>query len=239
MKNVSQPTIWLLLGGFALLSGAGASYYQYGSYSDEVKKQRDLSRLVVAPAEVQAERDKTAQELADAQSKLVHLEKGVPGFAYIPTLLKELEEFGKAHGIDVFGVRPIPSSEPTKDQNKEKEKRRPKAYVELLIEVKGRGQYGNVMRFITDLQKFPKILGVDMVTLSPKIDTSDRNLTALDLTLSIKAYLFPPGKDDPVWTGAPADAPIPDANNVPPANSGTSKPGAAKPGAAGEIVAKR
>ena len=47
-------------------------------------------------------------QLTQLQTKLAHLEQGVPDAAYVPTMLKDLELAGKQHGIEVTGLRPMP-----------------------------------------------------------------------------------------------------------------------------------
>lgn len=201
MKNVKRHVFWFGMSGLAFVVGAAATYFQHGAYAQEIQEQKRLSKLVVSPADVQAERDKTARELAEAQARLEHLERGVSEMQYVPTLLKELEAFGKEHDIEVLGVRPMPSQEPAKT----KTKRRPKDYVEIMIEVKGRGMYEAVNRFVADLQKFPKIVAARTVSLSPKSDPAQPDTLALDVTIELKAYLFPPSKAQASDSGAPAD----------------------------------
>jgi hypothetical protein len=143
------------------------------------------------------------------------LEQGVPEFAYVPTLLKELEAFGISNGIEVFGVRPMPNPVQTP---KDKEKKRiQKAYIELLIEVKGRGRYENVMRFIQGLKAFPKIVASKAVSLSPRNDSQSENTSELDVTVELKTFLFPPKQD----ALPPADLPGADSGGTATAPDGT------------------
>jgi Tfp pilus assembly protein PilO len=125
---------------------------------------------------------------------LKHLEEGIPDFAYIPSLMTELEKAGKQFGIKILGVRPIPKPmTPGKKGDSSK-----KAYEELAIEVKGFGNYGSVMRFVNSLQQFPKIVAARSVQLTPKADPGQMR-PDLDVVVELRAYVFPEAK--------PADKP--------------------------------
>lgn len=174
-----------------LVVGGGLCYMQWGSLTDQQNATEKVRTEVKPTSEVE-------KMLAESQSKLIatttnlkHLEAGVPDFAYVPTLLSELEKWGKDNGIQVLGVRPIPKPVTAKDKDKtDGDRPRKKAYEELDIEVKGRGTYGDTMRFMTSLEKFPKIIAARTVTMTPKNDANGMT-QGLDLVIEIRAYVFP------------------------------------------------
>lgn len=192
-KKPSKPTIWLVLTALVAFVGAGGMYMQYSSYSSIEVERNKLKKEVKRPYQVQEELDDIKKQVEEGQQKLEHLEKSVPAFAYVPTLLKELETFGREHGLEVFGVRPIPKQESAKDKKSGKQKKQP--YVELVIEVKGRGSFAAVSEFVNALQAFPKIVAARAVSLKPKNEPG-LNSDVLDMTIELKTYLFRPSKEE-------------------------------------------
>lgn len=192
MKKTPKPTLWLALTAAIALVGAGGMYMQYGSYSDLGSEEVKLRRLARRPYQVEEELSKIMGDVQVAQQQLIHLEKAVPAFAYVPTLLKELESFGRQHGLEIFGVRPMPKQE-AKDKKGAKKKKEP--YVELVIEVKGRGSYDAVSSFVHGLQTFPKIVAARAVSLQPK-NESNVSTDILDMTIELKTYLFRPSQEE-------------------------------------------
>lgn len=191
MKRGPNPKIFLAMAAGTVLVGGGLCYMQWGSLSDQQAANEKIKAEVKPTTEVQ-------KMLADSQAKLTamttnlkHLEEGVPDFAYVPTLLSELEKWGKDNGIQVLGVRPMPKPVTAKDKDKTSGDRpRKKVYEELDIEVKGRGSYGDTMRFMTSLEKFPKIIAARTITMTPKNDANGTT-QGLDLVIEIRAYVFP------------------------------------------------
>lgn len=198
MKRSRAPQLFLILAAVALAAGAGGTFLQYQELSDKWDKVAELKREARDPKDIQADLDKTREELVKSKTELEHLEKSVPAFAYIPTMLRELEQFGKQNGIEVLGVRPIPKPEP-----KDKKKKKREAYEEIAIEVKGRGDFKSSQQFVTALQKFPKIVGVRSVSLQPKSEPGEAVSRRLDMTIELRAYLFAPAAEEKI--AFPAD----------------------------------
>lgn len=185
MKKGPNPKLFLIMGVTTLVAGAGGVYVQYGTLSSTEARIQTLKKDVRDPKSMQAEVDQSAKQLADCLTELNHLEKGVPETAYIPTLLTDLEKSGNANGIKVTGVRPVPKVAAKDD----KATRKP--YDELDIEVKGTGNYASVMKFVSALNSFPKIVAARMVTLSPKSDSSKTGPgDTLDVQIQLRAYIF-------------------------------------------------
>jgi Tfp pilus assembly protein PilO len=155
-------------------------------------KSKDAKHLSKELADSQA-------SLKDSATKLQYLEQGVQDYAYVPTLLSELDKLGKANGIDVVGVRPIAKPPSIKKEDPDAEKPKKKTYDELDIEVKGRGKYRSVMNFLEALAKFPKIVASRTVELSPK-NTPGSTGSALDVTINLRAYVFSSAQPAPKTT---------------------------------------
>lgn len=194
-KRGPNPKIFLILTIITVLAGSGLSYMQFTSYSEVKDDVETLKKTAKDPAQVQSELDDVILKLNDTRAKLTHLEQGVPEMEYVPTLLKELEKLGKECGIEVTGVRPVPvQAKPApKNENGEATKAKRKPYNELDIEVKGRGNYGSVMKFINGLTVFPKIVAARTVSMQPKVDnrTGVAGAPKLDVTIELRSYLFP------------------------------------------------
>ncbi len=201
-----NPKIYMILAIATILTGSGLSYMQYSSYSEVKADVEKLKATAKDPADVQTELDDMILKLNDTRAKLTHLERGVPAMEYVPTLLKELETLGKACGIEVTGVRPVPvqPKPAVKNESGESTKAARKPYNELDIEVRGRGHYGSVMKFINGLTMFPKIVAARTVSLQPKMDhkAGASVIPKLDVTIELRSFLFPIDgekvKEDPV-----------------------------------------
>lgn len=195
MRSGPNPKKMMLASAGMVLLGLGIVYF---GYTKKVQAEGEVTALraeVKDEAEVQAELDDAKLTLDECATKLQHLEQGVPEFAYVPTLMTELEQTGKLNGIKVLGVRPmIKSVVPTKVTTGEQVITEKKAYEELTIEVKGIGNYGSIMRWVNGLQQFPKIVAARSVSMAPKNDPG-RGGFPLDVTVELRAYVFRQPKD--------------------------------------------
>jgi len=218
IKRSKTPQVFFVLAALTLTAGAVGSFFQYQEISDQKESVKELRKDARDTADIKSELEKTNEEVTRSKSEIEHLEKGVPAFAYIPTMLRELEMFGKENGIDVLGIRPIPKVD-AKDKNGKPKK---KAYEEIAIEVKGRGLFKNVQAFIGALEKFPKIVGARAVSLTPKNDPGETKGKLLDVTIELRTYLFPPAEGEVLEPSK-----LPGANGDPMASS-KSEPNSAK-----------
>ena len=178
-----------------LVLGVGASYFGYSQMSGVQGEVATLKSEVKDEKAVQQELDAAKTKLDECAVKLKHLEANVPQLAYIPTLMTELEKSGKAFGIKILGVRPMVKQTGMGKKESDPTTGTKKAYEEMSIEVKGLGTYGSVMRWIESLQNFPKIVAARSVQLSPKMEAGQQG-TSLDMTVELRAYVFPEKKAD-------------------------------------------
>jgi Tfp pilus assembly protein PilO len=207
MKKQPNPKVFLALAALSLTGGATAVAFQYLALTETTENVAKLKKDALDEKDLAANLAKSVEQLKTTSAKLNHLEKGVPETAYVPTLLTELEKFGKSRNIEVLGVRPLET--PKGKPGSEKEKAAAKPYNELAIEIKGRGTYGNAMRFVQSMRSFPKIVAVRTVTLSPKTGNEAASLGTLEITLELRAYVFPlPTVDE---ASAEGSAPAPPA----------------------------
>ncbi len=224
MSSTPKPMLYVVMAFVSLLGGGGAVYWQYSQLEETQAQVDTLSKKLKDAKAIEAQLQTSVGKLQESSEKLKHLEMGVPEIAYIPTLLTELENVGKQHGIQVLGVRPMPPKAEAK--GKPGEPKQKKSYEELDIEVKGRGRYGAVLQFLAALQSFPKIVSVRTATLVPKRELNDKGVANLDVTVELRAYLFPPSKDEIKLADSvsPAAHPVQSPTAVPGQTSGGAKP---------------
>ena len=193
MKMNLTPKAFYVLTGVVVAVGAGLMWMTNSSISDQSNHIATLKKELKDEKAVMRELDEAKKKVDDLKFKLVHLEAGVQDFAYIPTMLKELEQFGKQYNLEIIQVKPIVTPPPTgKEKGLDKQK---SAYQELNVNVKGRGSYQDSLRFLEAIKVFPKIVAVRTVSLSPHLDNSTKKIgkPVLELELELRAYAF---KDD-------------------------------------------
>ena len=189
MRKGPNPKVFMLMAVGAVVVGGALTFTGYNGMSSAVADLRNVQGQVKNSATLQKELADSQASLQDCASKLQHLEVGVQDYAYIPTMLSELDKLGRASGIDVLGVRPVPKAA-SKKATGDSESTKKKAYDELDIEVKGEGSYRSVLNFLGALGKFPKIVAARTVDLEPKT-VPGQTSTTLDVTIDLRAYVFP------------------------------------------------
>lgn len=194
MKANLTPKTFYILTGVVSAIGIGLLWMTNSTISDQSAHIETLRKELRDEKEVQAELEEAKKRVGDLKFKLNHLEEGVQQFAYIPTMLKELEQFGKRNKVQIIQVKPVAAPPTTKEQDKEK---RRSAYEELNVNVKARGSYEDSLRFLQAIKVFPKIVAVRTVSLSPQsANTNDKTKPrkpTLEIELELRAYAF---KDD-------------------------------------------
>ncbi len=188
MKMNFTPKTFYILTGVVVAVGAGLMWITNTSIAEQNDNIAKLRKELRDEKEILAERDEAKKRVDDLRFKLVHLEQGVQDFAYIPTMLKELEQFGKKNNLEIVLVKPNVTPAPLgKDGEKIKS-----AYKELNVTIKGRGSYEDSLRFLQAIKVFPKIVAVRTVSLSPHVTTSTNKSAkpVLEIDLELRAYAF-------------------------------------------------
>lgn len=227
MSKLPNTTVYFGLSGLVFLLAGGYAFSLFGAIGDKGGELARLKAEAMRPEDLQAELEAAQLESAQSAAQLAHLEKSVPEVAYVPTMLKELEQFGKASGVQVFGVRPFIAVTSEKD----KKRKLAKPYTELSIEIKGKGKYRSVLKFVEAMKTFPKIVAVRTVGINPKaMTTGEMGYSNLDITIELRAYLFKPQKGEEL--AFPIEIVKPEGDKSPkPGEVRTD--GAPKPGASG------
>ncbi len=192
MKATPSPKLFLMLTAGTILLGGGAVYLQVSALGDLQTRTDTLKKEVKDEKTVRADLAVSQTKVDDIKTKLAHLEEGLPDAAYVPTMLKELESTGKQNGIEVLGVRPTVVPTTKKDLEAAK-----KPYEEIGIEIKGRGRYEDVLKFLKAMNTFPKIVATKTVSITPKTSTDKpHEKPTLDVSIEVKAFLFKKPKVD-------------------------------------------
>jgi Tfp pilus assembly protein PilO len=190
MKVTLSPKTFYILSGAVVVVGAGMIWMTNSSISDQSNHIATLRKELRDEKEVQAELADSKKRVEDLKFKLVHLEQGVQDFAYIPTMLKELEQFGKKNNLEIVEVKPIPTPPPTEKEKQSKKEK--SAYQELNVHIKARGSYEHSLAFLEAIKIFPKIVAVRTVSLAPHLNSSAIKTAkpVLELELDLRAYAF-------------------------------------------------
>jgi Tfp pilus assembly protein PilO len=166
------------------------------------ENQVDNSRKVVEKL------DTTERQFKALECQLTMLETSVSKAAYIPTLLKQLENSGKSVHLRVIGVRPEKAqpapppvvasgnSEGSTDENAPPKtaavKKKTPTYDALKIDIEVEGSYWNTMMFLQKLTLFPKIVAVDSIQINPNSLLNKAKVSPnLSVQLSVRAFVFP------------------------------------------------
>lgn len=199
MKRAPNMRIVTAITIVACVAGVGACFYQYSALNEAVARVDSLQKKSKSEKTLKAQALRTATQLKQCSDRLAHLELSVPDFAYVPTLLQELENVGRQNALEVLGVRPVAKADKKDGKDKTSDK---KPYQDLKIEVKGRGTYKAVSDFVKALKTFPKIVAVRTLTLTPKNEPNSKTASSkLDVTLELKTYVFPPADDTTAKVG--------------------------------------
>jgi Tfp pilus assembly protein PilO len=175
------------------VGGAGLVGFKYSSLKSDQARVTSLQQQTQDESAVQEQLTRSQQDLEGARASLTHLEQGIPSTAYIPTMLQELEKTGRSCGISVTGVRPVPkavAASNTAQASDGSEAIQKPAYDEISIEVKGRGNYASVRKFVKALETFPKIVGAHTIDIVPCLEPKDAMQGLVDITVGLHAYLF-------------------------------------------------
>jgi Tfp pilus assembly protein PilO len=234
--------MYLALG--TVVVGGSLCYFEYTRLGDVERRVSKLRTEVSDPKAVKTRLDQSSMKLEGAQQSLMHLEANVSSAAYVPSLLRDLDGYGKQNGIAVTGVRPAPKK-PGDDEAKSKNQ---KPYDELSIQVTGQGDFDSIENFVANLPKFPKIVAARMISIEPARTSGPEKKTGLlNMTVELKAYVFKadapatttattsgPGTPVPntaiTGAGAPATASATtSATGSAPSTGGPSKPGSPAP----------
>ncbi|MGV3720677.1 MAG: type 4a pilus biogenesis protein PilO [Actinomycetota bacterium] len=219
----TKATIALLGGVLALvIIGTGAIvWFQQKKLTETVVILKAREAEKADGHKIARQRDEMRVALEQDRAELLYLENGVSDAAYVPTLLKQLEELASTTHNRVLGVRPIADTrgptriEQRRDPNAqakagsssaEKEEAPPEPYTRLAIQVSLVGSYQSSQAFVDRLTRFPKIVSVEELQLRPQHAVglpAAKDQGLLDVEVKLTAFIM---KDAPAAVSSDASA---------------------------------
>ncbi len=202
-QRLEQFAKLLSIGLIGLLALSVGSVYLPFSMVQQARqqvaeRQQQLDKARQAPQQLRL----LQQQHENALRELRFLEQGVSQAAYIPTMLKQIEQTARQLQLEIVAVRPQQNQQQSgqttqsgsSQGNQQGNGAAParKAYEEQLIEVSLQGRFWSLMSFLRQLDEFPKILAVQSLNAQakPKIDQPNAN-PDLEIRMTIKAFIFP------------------------------------------------
>lgn len=196
--NPSKKALGIMTGGAVLLFLAcGLLFFNLNSRLNTLQARVDEKEQKLAGSrKIARQLSDVEQEYQDAQAKLAILESGVSTKAYVPTLLRQIEDLGKSVNLRVVGVRPkAPEVQPapvskSADGEKPKEKKKVDPYDKLDIDINVNGKYWDVVRFLDKITCFPKIIAVNNLKINQLAQDKAKGSPTLDVQLNTTAFIL-------------------------------------------------
>ncbi len=187
-KLVKVLSIFVLI---TLLLSVGSLYLPYRSYTlvQETleEKRKELEQAQQATSQLRL----VQEQYEKAKRDLQFLERGVSQAEYIPTMLQQIEQTAKNLNLKIVAIRPQQPSQNSQEEEKEKAK---KPYEEQPIEISLQGNFWSLMRFLKQLDEYPKILAIQTLQVQSKVQ-SQPNAPAsvnpeLEIRAQVRAFIF-------------------------------------------------
>jgi len=199
IKPSKRILIGLVIISAILFLGMGFGYWSMATKLHKLHVEVAKKQEALANSEQTARRvDVVREEYSNAVAQLRFLEQGVSTKAYIPTLLRQVEELGRDVNLRVVGVRPqVAQEKPALPPGGEETKKAPKVapkpepYDKLDIDLEIQGKYWDVASFLYRITSFPKIIAVRSIQASPvsQMETGSGS-PILSVKLSTRAYIL-------------------------------------------------
>jgi hypothetical protein len=206
----TRTTIGLMGGALALvvLATGGLLWVQNNALTETLRQVEAKEAEVQDGQRRERRREEALSTLEADREQLRFLESGVSDAAYVPTLLKQIEELAVQTNNRVLGVQPQRVQEaPNRLQQRrdpeaqasgeggadDKEKpQKAEPYTPLGIQITLVGGYRSTQAFIERLTQFPKIVAVEEMQLRPhRGGPSEKDASALlDVEINLVAFVM-------------------------------------------------
>lgn len=191
----------LSLGLLITLVGSVGSIYLPFSFLQEAQRQWTARQQQLQQARQAPQQLRLLQlQYENAMRELRFLEQGVSQAAYIPTMLKQIEQLAQQLGLKIVGIRPQQnnsSSASTQTQQNQSNSQTntqqlpKKAYEDQIIEINLQGRFWSLMSFLKQMDEFPKILAVQTLSAQTKIKPEQEVTNPeLEIRMTVKAFIF-------------------------------------------------
>jgi len=205
--KVSKNTITFLIGALVLMVVVfGGLFWLQRSALDQASRTLKAREAELNDGKRVAARQAMADQLLEQDRQQIRfLESGVSNAAYVPTLLKQLEDLASGTHNKVLGVRPTgvtkapsrlqqrrdPDAQGDAAGDDKKEKAPEEPYTRLVIEVNLIGTFQSSQQFVSRLMRFPKIVAVDELQLQPHRAAGPKDPSGqLDVRLKLTAFVM-------------------------------------------------
>jgi Tfp pilus assembly protein PilO len=148
-----------------------------------------------------ASRPQLETEYSDLQERLAVLEPSLPNYAYVPTLLRQLERLAGETNNKIDGIKPqrarakpTPKKTATAGDTARRGQQAappppPVPYDSVDIDVGLQGTYWTTIKFLESLQKFPKMLAVNEMSVKPTSTATTGGSPQLGVQITVKAVV--------------------------------------------------
>lgn len=230
----SKRLIGALAGVLVIIVGGTATLWwaQRNALAATLRELREKRAELEDSQLVVRRREQALAALEKDRSELRYLETGVSEMAYVPTLLKQLEERAVRTRNRVLGVRQQATEvAPTRLQQRrdpeaqakaeegggnsggqsDEKKMKEEPYTPLRIQVNLVGSFASTQAFLQELMRFPKIVSVDEMQIRPHTSSDPKEAAAslLAVELKVTAYVM---KERP--TGQPQLTALADTGGI-------------------------
>jgi Tfp pilus assembly protein PilO len=218
-KNVT--TALLSVAGVVFAVGAGLGYLLFSQIAIARNSVVNLQAQAGSSSQIARRYQSTLADYNTTTSQIAFLEGPIPQNQYVPTLLQQLQVLAQTTGLQVMSVKPGPLASLTQKAaapvaaavpasgdatagaaSASNAKAVAPPYDTLPVQLTVTGTYRQIMQFIYGLPRFPKILCLKSLNLSPKglsagsMGTGAVAEPALNAVFSIDAYVFAPPTTD-------------------------------------------
>ena len=210
MKLKPTKGLITLLGaglGLIVLATGGLCWVQNGALTSALQKVEQKEAEVEDGQARERRREVALTNLEKDRQQIRYLETAVSDSAYVPTLLKQLEEAAVQTHNRVLGVQPQmvtqapsrleqrrdPDAQGKEGESAEEEKKRRKReepYTPVGIQVSLVGGFQSTQAFVERLTQFPKIIAVEEMQVRPHQGEAGAKEQAALLDVEIKLTAF-------------------------------------------------
>ena len=156
LEGIPSLYRWLTIPGFVVLTVALYWYVLYQPYVEEMEALQEKinvrQQTVYKHKQIAAKLDTFKAQVSDLEVRLHALLRELPESREIPGLIRQISDVGVRTGLQISLIKPQP------EQRKE-------FYAEIPIQVRVKGPYHAVGRFLDDLAHLERIISVNGIQI--------------------------------------------------------------------------
>jgi type IV pilus assembly protein PilO len=156
LEGIPSLYRWLAIPGLVVLMAVLYWYFLYQPYSEEIETLQEKitakRQTVEKHKRITAKLDTFKAQVSDLEAKLHVLLRELPESREIPGMIRQISDLGVRTGLQISLIKPQP------EQRKE-------FYAEIPIQVRVKGQYHAVGRFLDDLAHLERIISVNGIQI--------------------------------------------------------------------------